>query len=76
MKSDRIIMGKNLQKSTIESKLFEIPIKNYEISMNTEASKGKKNEILDLLKNHNKLRSKKEFEEISCWACLMKFGDR
>ena len=45
---------KNTQKTT---SVFEIPIKDYEIDMEKDSSKEKKNEILDLLKNHNQLRS-------------------
>ena len=33
---------KNQQKSTIESRLFRIPIKKYENDLETEAAKGKK----------------------------------
>ena len=56
--------GKNPQKSIFESKIFKIPIEEYEIDIETGSAKQKKNEILDLLKNYNKLRSKEEFEEI------------
>ena len=53
--------GKNTQKSI---PVFEIPIKDYETDMEKESSKEKKNEILDLLKNHNQLKSESEFNEI------------
>ena len=53
--------GKNTQKSILA---FEIPIGVYENDMNRESSKGKKNEIHDLLKNHNQLKSEAEFREI------------
>lgn len=45
---------KNTQKS---SSVFEIPIKGYEIDMKKDSSKEKKNEILDLFKNHNQLKA-------------------
>ena len=44
--------------------MFEIPIKDYEIDIETESSKEKKNEILDLFKNHNHLKSESDFDEI------------
>ena len=46
------------------SKLFKIPIEEYEEDMNTETSKGKKREIFELLTNSNNLHSEKEFKEI------------
>lgn len=55
---------KSPPKPTIKSKFFKIPIKEYEKDMETKSAKGKKNEIIDLFNNYNKLRSKEEFEGI------------
>ena len=52
---------KNTQKST---SVFEIPIKDYENDMEKDSSKEKKNEILDLFKNHNQIKSESEYDEI------------
>ena len=45
-------------------KKFEIPIKEYEKDLETKSAKGKKKEILDLFKHHNKLRSEEDFRVI------------
>ncbi|KAK8884505.1 hypothetical protein M9Y10_043617 [Tritrichomonas musculus] len=56
----------------IESNLFQIPIEEYEKSMDA----GKKKEILNLLKNSNNLHSRREFIEInSDLHCACKEGD-
>ena len=56
--------GKNAQESTEKSKVFQIPIEDFEYSMNTESAKEKKKEILELFTTYNKLRSKEEFDYI------------
>ena len=56
--------GKHTQKSTINSKFFQIPIEEYEEDMMRESSKEKKKEILELFTTYNKIRSKDEFDEI------------
>ena len=56
--------GENSQKLPFELTFFKIPIEKYEKDMEEESAKGKKNEILDLLNNHNKLLSEEEFKEI------------
>ena len=66
--------GENPQKSTIESEFFKIPIEEYEEDMETESARGKKKEILDLLKNYNKLRSGEEFKEIKDELHRIKFS--
>ena len=61
----------NQQNSAFESKLFEFPIHKYE--ENIEIPKEKKNEILDLLKNYNKLHSEEEMREVEDYlidACI------
>ena len=55
---------KNAQKSTLKSKVFQIPIENYEKGMVGESFKDKKQEILNLFTTYNKLRSEDEFNEI------------
>ena len=55
---------KNAQKNALKSKFFQIPIEDYGEDMETESSKEKKKEILELFTTYNKLRSEKEFEEI------------
>ena len=42
--------------------------------METESARGKKKEILDLLKNYNKLRSEEEFKEIKDELHRIKFS--
>ena len=44
--------------------MFEIPIKKYEEDIDANVSNEKKQEILELFTNSNKLRSKEEFDEI------------
>lgn len=55
----------NTQNSALEQKIFEIPVTCYEEDLDSELSKDKKKDILDLFKNHNKLNSKHEFDKIS-----------
>ena len=43
-----------------EQKIFRIPIEEYKDVLKSE----KRNEILELFKEHNKLRSKNEYKEI------------
>ena len=45
-------------------KVIQIPIANYEEDMNTESSKEKKNEILDLFQNYNNLHAEQELKEV------------
>ena len=45
-------------------KVFQIPIEKYVNSINIESSIKKKNEIIDLLTNHNHLRSEEEYNQI------------
>lgn len=54
----------NTEGSVSEPTVYEIPIECYEEDMETESSKGKKDDILDLFANHNHLRSEDEFKEI------------
>ena len=54
---------KNEQELALKTKIFKIPIEEYEEDMNTEFSKEKKKDILDLFTNHNKLRSKDEYKQ-------------
>ena len=56
--------AENPQNSSSESILFEIPIGRYEETMESDSAKDKKNEIIDILKNYNKLHSEKEFKEV------------
>ncbi|KAK8840763.1 hypothetical protein M9Y10_030541 [Tritrichomonas musculus] len=55
---------KDAQKSTLKSKVFQIPIENYEKDMGEESFKDKKQEILNLFTTYHKLRSEDEFNEI------------
>lgn len=55
---------KDAQESTLESKIFKIPIEEYEENMKIGPGKEKKNDILYLLTSYNKLRSKDEYKEI------------
>ena len=56
--------GESTQNSTLESKMFKIPVYRYKEDINSLLSKEKKEEILDLFTNSNQLRSEKEFKEI------------
>ena len=53
--------GKDTQKLELDPNPFKIPVEDFEEDMDTELSKGKKGEILDLFTNHNNLKSTKEF---------------
>ena len=44
--------------------MFQIPIKEFEKDIDVKVSNEKKQEILELFRLSNKLRSKKEFDEI------------
>ena len=55
---------KYIQQSIMELESYKIPINKYENDMVTGLAKKKRNEILDLLINHNNLHSKEEFDEI------------
>ena len=62
-----------MQKTVLDGTTYEIPIKDFETDMNTESSKDKKERILDLFRNHNKLKSEEEYNEIESqlhYACI------
>ena len=50
-----------MQKTILNGTTYEIPIKDFERNMNAELSKDKKEKILDLFRNHNKLKSEGEY---------------
>ena len=56
--------SKHIEKSKLKSRLFQIPIEKFEEDMNTESSKDKKIEIVDLFLNCNNLRSEEEFFDL------------
>ena len=47
-----------------EKQVFHIPIQQYERVLNMEFSRDKKEEIRELLTNHNQLQSQQEFDEV------------
>ena len=47
-----------------QNQVFHIQIEEYEKDLNREASRGKKEEIIELLKNHNQISSLQELNEI------------
>ena len=55
---------KKVQEPILDSKVFKIPIEEFENDLNTAMVKGKKNEILELFTNSNNLHTKEEFDEI------------
>ena len=61
-----------MQKTVLDGTTYEIPIEDFETEMNTESSKDKKGKILDLFRNHNKLKSPEEYSVIKfqlIYAC-------
>ena len=56
--------GNDTLYSKSKLKVFQIPIEKYVNSINIESSIKKKNEIIDLLTNHNHLRSEEEYNQI------------
>ena len=48
----------------MEMEVINIPIEQYEEDMDTEISRDKKKEIIELLTYHNHLRSQQELDEI------------
>ena len=65
--------GKNSQRSESEPNSYKIPVNYFEEAMDTELSKEKKEQMVDLLTNHNHLKSIKEFKEIRAqlrYSCL------
>ena len=53
-----------MQEEIKESGTFIIPIEEFEKDINSDDVKEYKNEIIDIFKNHNQLRSEEEFKEI------------
>ena len=53
-----------MQKTVLDGTTYEIPIEDFETEMNTESSKDKKEKILDLFRNHNKLKSSEAYSGI------------
>lgn len=57
--------NQNTAKSIPNFVPYQIPIEDFQYEMPEKASKEKKNEILELLSNHNEINSSEEFENIN-----------
>ena len=55
---------KHTQESILDSKVFKIPIEEFEEELNMEGVKEKKNKILELFTRFNKLHSEEEYNKI------------
>ena len=62
--SEKVLSKFSIENLIMERKAIKIPIEKYEKDLETEFSKDKKNEILDLLTNANQLFYIDDFEEI------------
>lgn len=55
---------KHAQKSILESKVFKIPIGEFEKELNMEGVKEKKKKILEVFTSFNKLQTQEEYDKI------------